>query len=179
MLAAEEDPEGIELILPAVDELVWGTITFVVVAWVLMRVALPKIREAIEARERAIQEAKEGADRGRAEAQKVLEEYKEQLAEARSEANKILEEARQSAEQVRKDLIAKAEHDAQQVIERAQGQIEAERTRTLDEVRAQVRDLAVVVAEKVVGESLDRKTQTKLVDQYIEQVGSMNGGSNN
>lgn len=176
ILAAEEEREGIDLILPAVDELVWGTITFAVVAYVLMRVALPKIRGAIEARERSIQEAKESAEGRRAEAEKLLEDYKEQLAEARSEANRILEEARRSAEQVRKDLIAKAEDEAKQVVERAQGQIEAERSRTLDEVRSEVRNLAIVVAEKVVGESLDRQTQSKLVDQYIEKVGSMNGG---
>ena len=177
MLAAEEEPEGIDLILPAVDELVWGTITFILVAYVLMRVALPKIRQAIEAREQSIQEAKESAEGQRAEAEKLLEDYKEQLAEARSEANRIIEEARRSAEQVRKDLIAKAEEEAKQVVERAQGQIEAERSRTLDEVRAEVRNLAIVVAEKVVGETLDKQMQGKLVDQYIEQVGSMNGGS--
>ncbi|MGH2754533.1 MAG: F0F1 ATP synthase subunit B [Actinomycetota bacterium] len=179
ILAAEEEPSGLDLILPAVDELVWGLVAFAVVAYFMMRKALPKIREGIEAREKAIQDEKEGAESARAEANRLADEYKQKLAEAKTEANRILEEARRSAEEVRKDLIAKAEKDAQAVVGRAQEQIAAEKSRTLQELRSQVAELSIDLAEKVVGRSLDRPAQTKLIDDYITEVGSMNGGSQN
>lgn len=184
LLAAEEGAkarEGIDLVLPDKAELVWGIIAFIVVVGLLMKVAFPKIRAAVEAREAEIVGNLEKAEAEKAEANKVLDDYKRQLAEARAEANKIIEEARQSADKVRKDLIAKAEQDASGVVERAQEQIEAQRTQAMEELRSEVRNLAIVVAEKVVGDSMDASRQSKLVDEYIAQVGSMsaNGGSQN
>lgn len=175
LLAAEEEPSGLRLILPDTVELVWGAIAFAIVAGFLSWKVWPKLKEAIEKREREIAGNVENAEAQRADAQKLLDDYKAQLADARSEANKIIEEARQSAEQVRKDLIAKAEEDAKATVAKAQREIEVERSRTMDELRGQVATLAVDLAEKVVGRSLDRSAQSELVDDYISEVGSMSG----
>jgi F-type H+-transporting ATPase subunit b len=182
VLAQEEHQrEGIDLILPATAELIWGVICFAVVAYVLVRFAFPKLREAVEAREKKIQSDLESAESTKAEAQKQLDEYKKQLAEARSEANRLIEEARGSAEQVRKDIIAKAEKDAETIVARAQEQLEAERLRAMQELQGQIADLSIELAEKVVGRSLDGKSQRELVDAYIKEVAGMSsrGGSQN
>jgi F-type H+-transporting ATPase subunit b len=180
LLAQEEhEREGIDLILPAKEELIWGIICFAVVSFVLIKIAFPKIREAVAAREKKIQSDLEAAEGAKNEAQTQLDDYKKQLAEARAEANKIIEEARQSAEEVRKDLIAKSEKEADQIVERAQEQIRAERQRTIQELKSQVADMSILLAEKVVGRSLDGPTQRELVDAYIKEVSGMssNGGS--
>jgi F-type H+-transporting ATPase subunit b len=179
LLAAPK--KGIDLILPATAELVWGAICFAVVAFLLIKFAFPRIRETIEARERAIQGSHEEAEKARDEAKKLLDDYKKQLAEARSEANRIIEEGRQSAEQVRKDLVAKAQSDADSIVARARDQIQQERQRTIQELQSQIGAMSIELAEKVVGRSLDGSTQRELVDAYIAQVTSMggpNGGSN-
>lgn len=179
ILAAEEEPSGLDLILPAEDELIWGLVAFAIVAFFMMRMALPKIRDAIDARAEAIQAEKEDADKAKAEATSLQKEYEQKLAEAKSEANRINEEARASAEEVRKDLIAKAEKEAQAIVARASEQIEAERNRTMQELKTQVAEISVGLAEKVVGRSLDRTAQAQLIDDYIAEVGAMNGGSQN
>ena len=177
---AEEEPSGLDLILPDMAELVWGIVCFAIVAIVLMKKVFPKIREAIEAREKTIQDSLESAESSKAEAQSQLDEYKQQLAEARSEANRIIEEARQSAEQVRKDLTAKAERDAEAIVARAQEQITAERDRTVQELQSSISDITIELAEKVVGRSLDGDTQRQMVDAYIQEVSGMGGqGSSN
>jgi F-type H+-transporting ATPase subunit b len=176
---AEEEREGIDLILPAVDELVWGTISFIVVAVVLSKYAFPALRAGIEKREQTIQSKLEEAENARNEAQKQLDDYRKQLAEARSEGNRIIEEARQSAEQVRNDITAKAEAEAEQIVARAQEQIEAERNRTVTELQSTIAELSIQLAEKVVGRSLDGGSQKELVDAYIKEVSQMsssNGG---
>jgi F-type H+-transporting ATPase subunit b len=175
----EHEREGIDLIIPETAELIWGFICFAVVAFVLIKFAFPKLREAVEAREKKIQGDLESAEETKAEAQKQLDDYKKQLAEARSEANRIIEEARQSAEQVRKDITAKAGKDAETIVARAQEQLHAERNRALQELQGQIADLSIELAEKVVGRSLDGKSQRELVDAYIKEVAGMssNGGS--
>ncbi|MEO8322908.1 MAG: F0F1 ATP synthase subunit B [Actinomycetota bacterium] len=181
LAAGEAEPTGLDLILPAVDELVWGTISFAVVVFFMMKYALPKIRETIAAREDAIQEAKETAESERSEAKRLLEEYKQQLGDARSEANRIIEESRSAAEQVRKDILAKSEKDAEAIVARAQEQIRAERQRTLQELQSQIADISIELAGKGVGRSVDAEAQREMVDAYIREVAGMgtNGGSNN
>lgn len=183
ILAAEEgeaaEPTGLDLVLPAAEELIWASLAFAIVAFLLMKVAFPKIRAAVEAREAEITGNLQQAEASKNEAQSQLDEYKKQLAEARAEANKIVEEARQSAEQVRKDVIAKAETEAQQIVSRASDQIEAERSRTMDELRGEVASLAVQLAEKVVLGEIDASRRKQLVDNYISEVSAMNGGGNN
>jgi F-type H+-transporting ATPase subunit b len=184
LLLAQEEPherEGIDLVLPETAELVWGIICFAIVAFVMMRIALPRIREAIEAREQKIQGDLESAENAKSEAHKQLDDYKKQLAEARSEANRIIEEARSSAEEVRKDVIARSEKEAESIVARAQEQIQAERQRTVQELQRQIADLSIELAEKVVGRSLDGGSQRDLVDAYIREVAGMssNGGSKN
>ena len=177
----EHEREGIDLVLPETAELVWGVICFAIVAFVLMRIALPRIREAIEAREQKIQGDLESAENAKSEAHNQLEEYKKQLAEARREANRIIEEARSSAEEVRKDILARSEKEAEGIVARAQEQIQAERQRTVQELQRQIADLSIELAEKVVGRSLDGGSQRDLVDAYIREVAGMssNGGTSN
>jgi F-type H+-transporting ATPase subunit b len=175
MLLAQEEHSGLDLILPATEELIWGAICFAVVAFLLARYAFPQLRKAVEAREKTIQNALEETERSRDEAKKLLEDYRKQLSEARSEANRVIEESRRQGEEVRKDIIDRAGQDAEGIVARARDQIEAERNRTVQELRGQIAQLSIDLAEKVVGRSLDGEAQRDLVDAYIKEVGGMSG----
>lgn len=176
-----DEPSGVDLVLPAVEELIWGFIVFGIVLLVLNKILFPKIRQGIEAREQKIQGDLEAAEESKASAQRELEEYRAQLADARSEANRIIEEARQQADQVRKDIEARARKDAEDIVARAQDTINAERTRTIQELQGTIAAISIDLAEKVVGRSLDDRTQREFVDAYIRDVAGMgaDGGSRN
>ena len=181
LAATEGERDGLDLVLPPFEELLWGAIAFGIVLFALMRFAFPKLRQAIEARQNEIEGNLKDAEASKAEAQGALDEYKKQLAEARSEANRIIEDARQQAEQVRKDIVAKAEKDAEGVLARAQEQIQAEQGRALTELQTTISAMSIELAEKVVGRTIDPSTQKELVDSYIRDVATMspNGGKNN
>ena len=178
---AEEERSGIDLILPAIDELIWGAVAFAIAFFVLTKLAFPVLRKTIQDRENKIRGDLEAAEASKAEAQGMLDEYKKQMADARSEANRVIEDSRQQAEQVRKDVIAKAEKDAEGIVARAQEQIEAERSRAVSELQSTISNLSIELAEKVVGRSIDASSQKDLVDAYIRDVAGMspNGGRNN
>ncbi|MEX0989393.1 MAG: F0F1 ATP synthase subunit B [Actinomycetota bacterium] len=181
LIATEAGAEEHNPILPEIPELIWGSIAFVIVFTVLWKFAFPQINTMLAARAEKIQGQMEEAESTKTEAETMLAEYREQLANAREEANRIIEEARATAEQMRKDLNTKAEGEAQGIVDRANEEIRAERDRVFAELKAQVGDIAVELAGRVVGETLDRSTHERLIDDYIEQVarsGNGNGSGN-
>jgi F-type H+-transporting ATPase subunit b len=172
----EEPAEEHNPILPELDELIFGGLAFLLVFVVLWRFAIPRISEGLAKRREKIREDLEKAEQTRSQAEQLLAQYEERLRDARSESNRIVEEARKTAESMRKDLVAKAEEESRQIVARAQQEIQAERDRTFEELRGQVGELSIEVASRVIGESLDRRRQAKLVDQYIEEVAKSGNG---
>ena len=167
----EEISEAKDL-YPAAGELIVGLIAFLILFFFTWKWVLPKFKQVLEERREQIQGEMEKAEATRKEAEKLQEDYRTQLAGAREEANKIIEEARATAEQMRRDLQAKAEEEAQATVARAQEEIHAERDRAFQELRAQIGSIAVELAERVVGESLDEKAHQRLIDEFIDEVAS-------
>jgi len=176
----EEVSEAKDL-YPAVGELIVGLLAFAVLFFFTWKWVLPKFKEVLEQRGEQIQGEMEKAEATRKEADKLQEDYRTQLAGARDEANRIIEEARATADQLRRDLQAKAEEESQAIVGRAQEEIRAERDRVFQELRAQVGSIAVEIAGRVVGQSLDEKTHQRLIDEFIDEVASgavANGNGN-
>jgi len=167
--AAEEHPSPI---LPAWNELIWGTIAFLILLLLMYRTVFPSVNKAFRDRRANIEGKLEQAERDRAEAEQLLEQYRRRLGDAEDETQRILEEARVNADRVRRDLLARAEADAGRELDRARQAIRAERDQAIRQLRNQVGALAVELATRVVGDSLDRDRQLRLVDQYIDELGS-------
>jgi len=178
VVAAETAAEEKNPILPDVAELIYGALAFLIVFAVLWRFAFPALGKMLAERSSKIEGDLEKAERSRMTAEQELAEYRQQLAGARDDANRIIEEARRTAEQLRRDLQTKAEQEAQATVARAQEEIRAERDRVFQDLRAQVGVIAVELAGRVVGRSLDTDTHQRLIDEYIEQVGSSGNGQN-
>lgn len=157
-------------ILPAKNELIVGVIAFLVLLALLWRVALPRANQVLKERSENIEGKLEHAERERQRAEELLREYRTRLASAEQEAQRIIDEARANAERLRRDLMAKAEQEADRAINQGREAIRGERDRAMRELRTEVGSLAVELATRVVGDSLDRDRQLRLIDQYIEQL---------
>jgi F-type H+-transporting ATPase subunit b len=163
-------------ILPDGKEIIWTVIAFAFVLAILAKFAFPAMKKGLKDREERIRADLERADHARAEGEAALEQYRRQLAEGRNEANRIIEEARQAAEQVRRDLLTRAEAEADELRRRAQEDARLAGERVMSDVRSQVATLSVELAEKIVEHNLDRDTQLALIENYINSVG--NGARN-
>jgi F-type H+-transporting ATPase subunit b len=163
-------------ILPEADELIFGSLAFIVVFVVLARYAFPRLNKGLKDRQEKIRGDLERAEGARKEAESSLQRYEQQLQEARAEAGTIVEDARKTAEQMRRDLLARAEDESRQIVARAQEEIRAERDRAIQELRVTLAETSVDLAARVVGESLDRERQIRLVDEYIDEVAGMGNG---
>lgn len=173
--AAEDAGEAAEApnpIIPAWDEVIWGSIAFLILLAVMWKFAYPTIRKAMESRTASIQSDIDSADAAKREAQELREQYDSRLAEANAEAARIIEEARGEAERVRQERLAAIEPEIAERRLAAEADIEAARNRAMVEVRGEITALAVGAASRVVMASLDEDAHRRLVDDYIDQIGS-------
>src|SRR4029450_11690675 len=98
--------------------------------------------------------------------------YRRRLRDAEDETQRILEEARSNAERVRRDLLGKAEADPGRERDHARQATRADPAQAIRQLRNEVGTLAVELATRVVGDSLDRDRQLRLVDEYIDELGT-------
>jgi F-type H+-transporting ATPase subunit b len=162
-------------ILPELNEIIWGGLAFLVLLGVLWKFGLPPIRNMVAQREDRIRADLERAEQAKVEAEGVLTQYQQQLADARQEAGRLIDEGRQAADQVRQDLIARAEADADEVRARAEEDTRLQVERAMADLRTQVADMSIGLAEKIVERNLDPNAQQDLIESYIAQVGNGNG----
>lgn len=150
--------------------IVWTIVTFVLLLGILWKFAWNPILGALDAREKAIQDTIDDAERLHAEAGAMLEEHRKRLAEARQEANRIFDEARQAGEQMKQDMLEKSREEGAQIVARAERQIQLETEEAIGKIRAQAADLALKAAEKVLERSLTNADQRRLADEAIAEL---------
>ncbi|WP_454044531.1 F0F1 ATP synthase subunit B [Cellulosimicrobium sp. Marseille-Q8652] len=172
-VAAEtgEEPQGIDLFLPAPYDILWSSVVLLVIAVVFYKAVLPKFQAVLDERTAKIEGGLAKAESAQAEAAAALAEYHQQLQEARAEAAKIREEARAEGGAIVADLRTKASDDAARIVETAHRQIEAERQQAAISLRNDVGLLATELASKIVGESLaDSARQSRVVDRFLDEL---------
>ena len=153
--------------------MIWTAISFVILLILLWKVAYKPITGALKKREETIRNTLEEAKKNRESAEALVEKYEAQIAQARSEAQKILAEGKILGENVRKEIIQKAHEEANQIVKRAQEEIEFQKEKVLMELRERIADLAIMAASKVVAKTLDRKDHEQLLEEYVSKVGEM------
>jgi F-type H+-transporting ATPase subunit b len=157
-------------ILPATSELVWGTISFAALMFILYKYAYPQVRKMMDNRTERIRSDLQAAESAKGEAEQVLAEYRAQLNDARAEAGRIIEEARQAADRLKRDQETRLQTELAELRARAVADIESAKAQAVSDLRGEVAQLAIGAAETVVQRSLDEATQTQLIEDYINQV---------
>jgi ATP synthase F0 subunit b len=123
IVAAADAGGAYGVILPAPGELLWGAVAFTIVFVILSKLAFPALGRVLDDRAAAIQGKMEEADAKLVEAEEARRTYEASVADARGEANRIIEDAKVTAEQLRADILARAEVEATGMLERAQADI--------------------------------------------------------
>src|SRR5215218_60801 len=95
---AAEDSGGSFLVSPNVGLMIWTLIVFGLSMWILAKVAFPRIADALDRRQKAIENSIAAADRTRRDADELLAQYRERLSEARGQADEIVTRARKTGE---------------------------------------------------------------------------------
>jgi F-type H+-transporting ATPase subunit b len=164
--AAEQSP-----VIPAIPDLVWGTIAFVIVLVFFIWMILPNINKALDARADAIEGGIKRADEAQAKATAALEQYTAQLADARGEAGQIRDQARSDGAKIIAEARENAQAEAARVTATAQAQLAAERQTAFVQLRGEVGTLAIDLAGGVIGESLSEDARAQaVVDRFLAEL---------
>ena len=169
-LAAEDSDSGSFLVSPNVGLMIWTLLVFGLSLYLLGKFAFPRISEALDRRQKAIEDSIDAAEHTRAEAEQILAEYRERLAEARGQADDIVARARKTGEAAEHEILAEARTKREEMMEQTRRDIEAETRRAIQEIRAEVADLTVLATEKVARKSLTDADQKRLVEEALSEL---------
>ena len=169
--AAETEAEAKNPLIPAYYDIIWSAVCFVVILFVVWKVALPKMNVLLEQRAAAIEGNIAKADEAQRQAEAALAEYTAQLADARKEAGEIRDAAREDGKKIVSEAKDNATAEAARIQATASQQIEAERQSALVSLRGEVGTLALDLAGNVIGEALsdDKKAQS-VVDRFLADL---------
>ncbi len=178
VIVAAEDSGGSFLVSPDVGLMIWTLVVFGLSMYLLAKVAFPRIAEALDRRQKAIEDSIDAAEHTRAEAEQILAEYRERLSEARGQADDIVARARKTGEAAENEILADARSKREEMMEQTRRDIEAETRRAIQAIRAEVADLTVLAAEKVARKSLTDDDQKRLVEEALSELdfASLSGG---
>jgi F-type H+-transporting ATPase subunit b len=152
-------------------------LSFLIFLAILYVVAFRRIGGVLEDRRSKIEQGLADAEQARKDRERAEQERLATLAEARREANDILSRAQRVAQETRDQDIAATKADLDRMRERAGAELEAEKQRAIADLRAEVADLALAAAGKVVGESMTDERQRRLVQDFLRESAAAGGAS--
>ncbi len=155
--------------------IIWTLISFFLLLILLAKLAYPQILKGLKRREETIQQQLEEAKKAKQEAAALLEDYRRQLAEARAEAQKIINEGKELGENMRKEIIQKAQQESNQMVKRAQEEIELQKQKAILELQEKIADLSIMAASKIVQKSLNTEDHRRLIEEFVSKVGEHYG----
>jgi F-type H+-transporting ATPase subunit b len=151
-------------------------VAFLIILWAIWKYIVPPLQKSMNERQELIRRQIEESKEAREKLEQAEQEYKQALADARHEAAQMKEQARAEGQRIRQELEAKAREDAANIAAANQRQMEIERQRAMGELRSEIGALAVELATRIVGESLeDEARQRRTVDRFIAEVESASG----
>jgi F-type H+-transporting ATPase subunit b len=165
-----KDESGSFLVSPNVGLMIWTLIVFTLSLYVLKKLVFPRIQDALDRRQKVIEESIDAAERTRVEADELLAEYRERLTKAREQAEEIVSRARKAAEAAEAAALTDAKAKREELMEQTKRDIQAETRRAIQDIRNEVADLTILATEKVTRKTLTEDDQRRLVEEALSEL---------
>lgn len=160
-----------DLLTPGTGLIIWQLIIFVLLFFLLAKLAWKPILGSLKEREQSIQQALESAEKAKIEMSNLKADNEKLLKQAREERDKILRDARDAANRLQDIAQAEAKKNADRLIEDAKSIIQTEKNAALRDVKEQVAMFSLDIAEKLIKKNLsDDKSQKELANTYIKDL---------
>ena len=160
-----------ELLTPGTGLIIWQAFVFLLLVFLLGKLAWKPILSSLKEREKSIQEALDTAERARLELSKLKADNESLLRQARDERDKLLREAREASNRLKDEAQSEAKKVADKIIDDARTTIGIEKQAALKEIKIQVAMFSLDVAEKLLKEKLSNdKSQKELVQKYVNDI---------
>ena len=158
--------EGIGINLPL---LIVFVVNFIILFVGLSIVLYKPVLKMLDERQAKIRDSMEQAERIKQETEHSEEEIKTQIEKARKEGQAVIAQATQIGERLKEEAKDSARQETESLIAKARTEIQRERDKTIEELRAEFADIAILAAEKVIKETVDKKKHRKLIDEVLKE----------
>ena len=164
------------LLLPDSGLLFWMTLVFLVVCFVLWKWGFPSIIKMVNERKEYIDESLAKAEEANLRLANIQKQGEELLMEAREKQAQILREASETRDTIVGQAQEKAHEESARILSEAKAEIESQKQAAIRDIRAQVAELSVQIAEKILQKELSTSAeQTQFIDRLLDDVTSTNG----
>ena len=159
------------LISPGIGTFVWMLVAFGILAFILMKWGWPMILKALNEREKAISDSLNEAAKAREEMKSLVAHNEELLRQAKMERDEMLRNARLTGEQIVEEARAKATAEADRIVENARENINYEKMKAMTELKNQIANLSIEIAEKLIRAELEDKPKADaLIKKELEMA---------
>ena len=152
--------------------IIWQIIIFILLFFILRKIAWKPLLTALNSREQQITDTIEQAEALKKDAQELIEQNKKNLADAQAHSMKIINDAKEMANKMRDEILQKSQEESRKMLDQAKAEITQEKESAMADLRHEVSDLAIKAAEKIMNENLDEAKQKKIVNDFISQIPS-------
>ena len=159
------------LVSPGLGVIVWMVIAFAILAFILMKWGWPVILKALDEREKAINDALNVAEKTKAEMAQLKAHNEDLLKEAKLQRDEMLRNAHMTSEQIIEEARQRATAEADRIVENARENINYEKLKAMHDLKNQIANLSIEIAEKLVKTELsDREKATNFVTRELENA---------
>ena len=160
-----------DIVTPAVGQIFWGGLVFLILLILLAKYAWKPILNAVNEREQSISDSLELAEKTKEEMKSLQAENEQLLKEARAERDQMIKDAKETASKMIADAKGDAKAEASKLLASAKEAIESEKAAAISELKVQVAAFSIEIAEKVVrGELSTDDKQATLANKLAEEI---------
>ena len=160
-----------DLVTPELGLIFWTSLSFLILLFILGKFAWKPILNAVNDREDSIKDALQEAEKARIEMQNLKSDNEKILKEARAERDSLLKDARMIKEQMITEAKDEAKAQSNKIIEQAKQTIQNEKLAAITELKNQVAQLSIGIAEKIMKDELsDKDKQVKLIEKMLQEA---------
>lgn len=144
-------------------------VSFLILLGLLVYFGYKPIRKMLDERENRIKESMEQAEATKQEYERAKVAVQEQIGKARQEGQAIISQATQIGDRLKEEAKEEARKEAQAIVDRTRVELERQRDKAIDDLRREFVDTAILAAEKVINETLDKEKHRKLIEEALEE----------
>ena len=162
--------DSMQLVTPAIGLMFWTVVIFILLLVILKKFAWKPILKAVDDRNSSINEALASAEKAKSEMEQLSADNDKILNEARNQRDSIIKEARDIKIKTIADAKNKASIEAEKIISSAKEQIKNEKMKAMTELKNEIADISIQMAEKIIKTELkDAKSQKKLIEEDLKK----------
>jgi len=144
-------------------------VSFLILLGLLIYVGYKPIRKMLDERANRIKESMEQAEATKQEYERAKVVVQEQVSKARQEGQAVIGQATQVGDRLKEEAKEEARKEAQAIVDRTRVELEREQDKAIDDLRREFVDIAILAAEKVINEALDKEKHRKLIEEALEE----------